>query len=140
MVKAKDRVTAEAAMKWLAEYDPGPVDTDRIWPPPVRCRSWDNQTLPDAIHYAIDDVKQIFRIVMDHDLGAGEILVTDFRNGLPCLLWGQLFARVVSIVSHKSPEHEPIIDGNQTILFGRPADTRFLYRAIEQVGNLKMVL
>jgi hypothetical protein len=133
-------MTIEQMVESLARYQPSSTDPDQIWPPAVRCQSWDNQTLPHAIHYSVDDVREIITIVGKYELNQGEILVTDFRNGLPCLVWETVFRKVISIISDRFPEHEPIIAGDQTILFGRPADTMFLYRAIEHVANLKVLL
>ena len=133
-------MTIDQVVESLARYRPVSADPDQIWPPPVRCQSWNNQTLPHAIHYSLDDVREIITMVREHEFDRGEILVTDFRNGLPCLLWESVFQKVISIVSHRFSEHEPLIAGNQTILFGRPADTMFLYRAMEHVSNLKVLL
>lgn len=124
----------------MAQYRPASTNPDQIWPPPVRCDSWNNQTLPHAIHYSIDDVRQIIEAVSERGLDTGEIFVSDFRNGLPCLLWEKVFSRVISIVSHQTLEHEAIVHDKQTILFGRPAETVFLYRAKEYVSNLKVLL
>src|SRR6266571_1938048 len=120
-------LAAQTAIRWLSNYEPTNTDPDQVWPPPIRCDSWNNQTLPHSIHYPQEDAKAILRIVYDHELNTGEILVTDFRNGLPCLLWGRVFPKVISIISDRLSGHEPIVVANQTILFGKPADTRFLY-------------
>src|ERR1041384_3206319 len=133
-------MTIDQVVESLSQYQPASTDSDQIWPPPVRCQSWDNQTLPHAIHYSVADVREIIAMVREHDLDQGEIIVTDFRNGLRCLLWDSVFQKVISIVSDRFSEHEPIIAGNQTILFGRPADTIFLYSAMEHVSNLKVLL
>lgn len=133
-------ITADEVVELLAQYRPASTDRDQIWPPLVSCQSWDNQTLPHAIHYAVDDVKEIITTVREHELDRGEIIVTDFRNGLPCLVWERVFPKVISIVSDRFLEHGPIVEGKQTILFGRPADTVFLYRAMEHVAHLKVLL
>jgi hypothetical protein len=129
-----------AAIARLEEYEPAAAAPDQIWPPPVSCQSWENQTLPNAIHYARDDVREIMKLIGEHDLDKGEILISDFRNGLPALLWEGVFPKVVSILGHTLAGHEPIIAEKQTILFGKAQDTLFLYKAMEYLSNLKLLL
>jgi hypothetical protein len=133
-------MTIDQVVELLAQYRPASTDPDQIWPPVVSCQSWDNQTLPHALHYAVDDVKEIITMVREQELDRGEIIITDFRNGLPCLVWEQIFPKVISIVSDRFLDHGPIVEGKQTILFGGPADTVFLYRAMEHFSHLKVLL
>lgn len=142
-MKTKDQtdLIVDAAISALFSYTP-PATTDpaRLWPPAVGCESWNNQTPPHAIHYSQAEVREILKVVCGLGFNQGEILVGDFRNGLPCLLWGQLFSKVISIVSDRFPGHEPVTESNQTVLFGRPEDTKFLYQAMEHCSNLKAIL
>jgi hypothetical protein len=138
--KAQTGLLADSVIASLSDYQPpGVTQAGQLWPPPIACRSWNNQTPPDAIHYSKEEVREILKVVYGLGIEGGEILVGEFRNGLPALLWGKVFRKVVSF-TQKSLDHEPIEDSNQTILFGHPADTKFLYKAMEHLSNLKAIL
>jgi len=140
MSKARPDLRADSVIASLSNYQPPAVtQPGQIWPPPIACRSWNNQTLPDAIHYSQEEVREVLKVVYGLGIEGGEILVGEFRNGLPSLLWGKVFSKVVSF-TQKLRDHEPIEDSNQTILFGYPADTKFLYQAMEHFSNLKAIL
>lgn len=132
--------SAELVFTSLSNYKPPETtEPDQIWPPSVACNSWNNETPPHAIHYSKQEIRQVLNVMYKKGIDQGEILVSDYRDGLPSLFWGKVFSKVVS-VCQRALDHEPIVDSNQTILFGTPGDTRFLYKVMEHISNLKAIL
>lgn len=133
-------VNEELAIASLSNYKP-PQTTKpgQIWPPSVACKSWNNETPPDAIHYSQREIKEILRVVYEQGVQDGELLLSNYKNGLPSLLWGNVFSKVVSI--YQEPlDRGQIVDSKQTILSGTLGDTRFLYSVMEYLSNLKAIL
>src|SRR5437588_7825513 len=78
----------------LFDYKPDSSKPNQLWPPVVSCKSWNNETPPEAIHYSQEEIKAILKIVYQEGIQDGELLLSNYKNGLPSLLWGQVFTKV----------------------------------------------
>lgn len=139
-IKIQGDLFPEIIMNSLSSYKPpGNTGHDKIWPPRVTPNSWSNETLPNAIHYSRLEIKEILKVICEENLNTGEIVLSHYKNGLPNILWGDVFDKVVSIYQD-SQLSEPIIDRKQIIVSGSLGDTKFLYRVMDYISNLKAIL
>jgi len=80
----------------------------------------------------------LLRAMSKRSLFGGTIVLTNYTNGLPNLFWSQLFDRVIAI--HGGESSAPIRDGKNEIHFGDVSDTKFMYRFMEGIKDLRVVV
>lgn len=140
-IKAQTDLGVDLVLESMGDYEPPEAaDPEKVWPPQVGCRSWNDRTPPHAIHYSRGEVRELLKVVYGLGVGGGEVLLSDFGNGLTSLFWGKVFDKVVSICRHKLQGHDAVVDANQTVLFGSLGDSRFLYKSMAHLSNLKAVV
>ncbi len=129
----------DSVLALMTNLAPPHASPGQIWPPPIGCHGWNGRNAPHSIPYSKGEVREILKVVVGHRLNQGEVLLTNFDNGLPAVLWGAIFERVIAI--NQNPlNSESILEPDQTILFGTLGDSRFLYRVIEHILNLRAIV
>lgn len=148
-IRAKTDISADVLMSALAAYQPC-VDGTEIWPPRVRCDGWRDSPPPNNLHYSRLETAALLRVMSERSLFGGTIVLTNYTNGLPNLFWSQLFERVIAIhdggnagrviAVHDSGSAPPIRDGKNEIHFGNVDDAKFMYRLMDGIKDLRVVL
>jgi hypothetical protein len=136
-IRANTDISADVLMSAMAAYQPC-VDGTEIWPPKVRCEGWRDHPPPNNLHYSRLETVALLRAMSKRSLFGGTIVLTNYTNGLPNLFWSQLFDRVIAI--HGGESSAPIRDGKNEIHFGDVSDTKFMYRFMEGIKDLRVVV
>jgi hypothetical protein len=131
-------VAAEAALAALERYQPAGQSVG--WPPGVSCANWNGRQPPDTIHYSRSEVREVLTRMFRHGIAGGDVVVTSFNNGLPSLLWGQLFDRVVTVAGCDQLPERRIDDGRHTMLAGSTGDPAFMTALIAELTALRAVV
>jgi hypothetical protein len=138
-IRADDEGVADTALAQLERYRP-PAASPLLWPPAVSCASWNGRHPPDTIHYSRSEVRQVIAAMVRHGVVGSDIVVTSFNNGLPSLLWGQLFDRVVTVAGCEQLPERRIDDGRHTVLAGSTGDPAFMSAVIAELAALRAVV
>jgi hypothetical protein len=137
-IRADGSVAAEAALAALERYQPAGQSVG--WPPGVSCANWNGRQPPDTIHYSRSEVREVLTRMFRHGIAGGDVVVTSFNNGLPSLLWGQLFDRVVTVAGCDQLPERRIDDGRHTMLAGSTGDPAFMTALIAELTALRAVV
>ena len=137
-IRAKTDLWIDMLMNSMSSYQP-PSDGNGIWPPQVRCEGWHGQRAPHCIGYSRAEIAEVLKAMAGNSVAGGTVILTRHTNGLPNIFWGQLFDRVISI-HHGHEGRSPIRDGKYEIHFGSVGDTKFMYRIIDSLSNLRAVI
>jgi hypothetical protein len=148
-----DRVVAEAVTRIDAEgeflagqalldfegYRPLAGPPGAYWPPAVSAHRWSApRGAPSGIHYHRDEIFELFKTIAARRLPRRRVVLTSHANGLPALLWGQLYDRVVTI--DEAPALKPVEEGKYRIEFGAVCDAPFMYGVMEHAGEIDAVV
>lgn len=125
---------AVAAIERFERYRP-PADlpkTGAVWPPRVAPLAWNGRrrdVVADAFHHDRDETLAAVDRILALGKRRRRALVSDFYNGLGCLLWGELYDQVTSISVRPAVQPVERADG-QSVWFGRVGDMPFMYRML----------
>jgi hypothetical protein len=139
-IRRNGPITAEAALGRLEAYRPSVTGTlPRFWPPAVSCDGWNAERAPNSIHYSRSEVSEVICAMFRHGIVGGDIVLTSFNNGLPSILWSELFDRVITIGSCDELA-QPLSEGKHTILPGSIGDPAFMETVIAELTSLRVVV
>jgi hypothetical protein len=139
-IKKHGDVFPDLIINSLSNYKPSSIKRPTtIFPPRNTCNSWNDKTASNTIYYSKKEIKELLKIILNQSLNNGEILLSNYKNKLPSILWSNVFDKVISIFQCSLP-NDPIHDGKNIIFFGSLGDTKFLYRVMTSVSNLKAIL
>lgn len=124
--------TVTNTLQAFESYTPPPPDPDGApWPPQTAPASWGSSA---GVPYDRDETVALFKALLGLGIKREQAIVSSQGNGLPSLLWEQLFDRVLTVAEH--PEGaEPLVDGKQTLMFGSVATTRFMLAVLERAPS-----
>jgi hypothetical protein len=100
---------------------------------------WSTNGQGSAIHYARTEVAQIIDVILRHEVNAGQAVVSTIGNGLPTLLWLQLFADVVTLEPREGPLAVSA-SGAHTVISGAAGSPRFLHEVVRHLRHLRAVI
>jgi len=92
-----------------------------------------------SIHYGRRESLALITEIIESGVSREQVVISSFRNGLPSILWGQLFAKVTTIYNQDSGVPFTTA-GKYTIAFGDVTNTRFMYQLIERMGRYSAVI
>jgi len=139
IVASKD-IRSGSVLAAFEKYEPPPAgEAPRLWHPVGRPAKWGTRGAPDAIHYDRAATAQLIDAIYDKGLARRIVLLSELHNGLPSILWAQLFDQVYTIVSQGEPGRFES-DGRHTLVHGSVGDTKFLYRVVERVRELDVMV
>lgn len=107
---------------------------DNMLPDLIINSFWNNK-----IHYSKKEIKELLKIIYKENIYEGEIILSNHKDAWPNILWGNVFNKVIS-VNQNSSSHAHVIDGRQMIVFGSLGDTKFLYKVIGYLSNLRAII
>lgn len=148
-----NQAVAEAIAKWDSDgqllvakviadferYTPTQLSDGKLWPPQARPLEWGRPAESSSIHYGRQETEMLMKRILAAGIGRDKVVLSSLQNGLPSILWGHLFEKVTTIASQPNSA-ESISDGQHTIAFGSLGDTRFLYKVIEKVGTINLLV
>ena len=133
-------LTPDIAINTMMAYEPASdCDPQDIWPPSVQCRNWYYDEAPNAIHYPKIGIRRLIKLMYELGLDGGEILLSCYHNGLPNILWENVFDKVVAI-DHQAEIAESIRDDKQVIASGPIGNRRFLFSVAEEFSDLRVIM
>jgi hypothetical protein len=138
-IRADSSVVAESVLAALERYRP-PSASSAIWPPAVACVNWNTRQPPDTIHYSRSEVREVIAAMVRNGVLGGNILVTSFNNGLPSVLWGELFERVVTVAGCEQLPERRIDDGRHTVMAGSIGDPAFMATVTAELTALRALV
>lgn len=139
-IKQTSDVMPSIVLANFSQYrPPASADRSKPWPPAIAPERWYGGANEPAIHYHREEVFSLLKELFRLPVTRGTALLTSLNNGLPGILWGQVFDTVVAISAREKAE-EPIIEGKYTICFGSVGDTKFLYKTLDLIGQLDCLI
>ena len=130
---------ANQAIEIFESYQPPASGDGQPWPPSAVPRAWGKPASATAIHYGLQETKELIRVITDARIAKDQIILSSFQNGLPSILWGHLFDKVTTIFERDGAA-QSIRDGKHTIAFGAVWDTRFVYQLLDQIGSFSALV
>ncbi|MHB1606652.1 MAG: glycosyltransferase family 2 protein [Leptospirales bacterium] len=135
-------VMSEIILNNFSQYSPPPkTSTSNItgWPPQSCPQNWGTGPSQKTIHYNRQEVKRIIDEILKRGISRDQIVLTSLNNGLPSILWGEVFKKVLTISSLPNKE-EFFVEQKHTVASGSTGDGRFLYRIIKSIGTLNALI
>lgn len=124
-------ILPEIILNSFAAYTPPDLTSSTgIFPP---------RDFPASLHYAREEIKEILSVIYQENLNHGEILLSHYKNGLPNILWANVYDKVFSVYQTSSA-NPPLTDGKHVIVFGLIYDTKFLYSIMDKFTNLRALI
>lgn len=121
------------------QYTPPKSSDGKSWPPQARPLKWGHPGGNSSVHYGRRETATLMKRILAAGISRDQVVLSSLQNGLPSILWSHLFKKVTTIASRPNGG-ETIKDGQHTIAFGSLGDTRFLYKVIENVGTLNLLV
>jgi hypothetical protein len=107
-------------------------------PPLVSALSWSAAPDGPGIAYHREETFELFKAIATMRLPRRRVLLTSFGNGLPALLWGQLYDQVINL--HEATEPHPIEYDKYRLEFGTVANARFMYSMLRRIDPVDAVI
>lgn len=124
-----------ALMNFESYRPPENADPAAPWPPAVAPLGWQGAPGAQATHYHRGEVFALLRELYKLPIARDTVLLSSLNNGLPSVLWGQLFDKVITIRQREDLEPQ-VDDGKYSVCSGPIGNTRFLYGLCEQAQRL----
>jgi hypothetical protein len=115
------------------------VNGNQLFPPNVFLRYWGQPQSANSIHYGRQETLTLITEIIQMRIPRKQVVISSFGNGLPSILWGQLFETVTTIRREKSSTTFATV-GKYTTAFGDVANTRFMYELIKHIGLYSTII
>jgi len=133
-----NEIPAGQALLQFEAYQPSLGQSRTYWPPIVPALPWSAPAGAGGIQYHREEIFELFKCLLKLQLPRRRVLLTNFGNGLPMLLWGQIYDRVVCL--HDANEASPIEEDKYRLEFVRFDNIPFIYGLLERIGQLDAVV
>lgn len=133
-----NEILAGQALAEFEAYQASRIQPGTYWPPGVSALPWSAPHGGNGIHYHREEAFELFKAIVKMQLPRRRVLLTDLGNGLPALLWGQLYDQVVSL--REANEPHPVQQDKYRIEFGAVHNAPFMYGLLERIGAVDAVV